>query len=157
MKIFKWDKGSTNAEVRLTEKEIKLITKDFDNTQIGDESYEYIISKKKHLKSKKMKKKKIKFEIDKDAFKADPSYCVECGAKLKKTKTTFLGTRLTVFRCVKCKEDVMSMKESKKIDKTLHKHKTKQEIETAFVAVNKRIDELIQRVIDLEEECKKRW
>ena len=49
MEILKWDKESRIVEIKITEKEKKMIIRDFNKLLIGDESPKYIISKNKSI------------------------------------------------------------------------------------------------------------
>lgn len=66
----------------------------------------------------------IQITFGKHAFAPKVIYCGKCDIKMKKTSAEFLVSedvkiRLNVFKCPKCKEDMLGLDESKKLDRAL--------------------------------------
>lgn len=77
---------------------------------------------KKELDLEKMED--VKFTFGKRAFASKVMYCDKCDIKMKKVNvemsiSEYVKVKLNVFRCPKCKEEMMDLDEAKKLDRAL--------------------------------------
>lgn len=76
----------------------------------------------KELDLKKLEDVKVTF--GKHAFATKIMYCDRCNIKMKKVKMDVfvseeVRVRLNIFRCPKCKEEMLGLDEAKKLDRAL--------------------------------------
>lgn len=66
----------------------------------------------------------VNITFGKQAFAPKVMYCDKCDIKMKKvdvdmTVSSYIKAKVTVFRCPKCKEEMLGLDEAKKLDRAL--------------------------------------
>jgi len=66
----------------------------------------------------------VKVTFGKSAFAPKVMYCDKCDIRMKKVSvempvSKFIKIKLNIFRCPKCKEEMLGLDEAKKLDRAL--------------------------------------